>query len=262
MMRNEQNAGINPKGIHAPIRKCIEKKTIRKGRVVFPALSVHGRGVVMKRNAQRAVGNAHPADLYARSLCESYFMNRRLFSMEKNKRNMTLRLCLVAIFAALYFVLTSWLTIRIGNLRISVASLPILILAIMYGPIESCTAAVLGEFIYQVLNYGITLTTPLWLLPPVIRALIVAFGYRMLKKKGTEPWKESPVSFVLLLVAAAIATTLANTGITWLDSVIYHYYSFAYVFGDFVVRLLTGIGTAVVMSIILPPVVTALRRID
>lgn len=182
--------------------------------------------------------------------------------MEKNKRNMTLRLCLVAIFAALYFVLTSWLTIRIGNLRISIASLPILILAIMYGPVESCTAAVLGEFIYQVLNYGITLTTPLWLLPPVIRALIVAFGYRMLKKKGAEPWKQSPVSFVLLLVIAAIATTLANTGITWLDSVIYHYYSFAYVFGDFVVRLLTGIGTAVVMSIILPPVVTALRRID
>lgn len=181
--------------------------------------------------------------------------------MQRNQRNMTLRLCITAIFAALYFVLTSWLTIRIGNLRISIASLPILILAIMYGPVESCGAAILGEFIYQLLNYGLTLTTPLWLLPPVIRALIVAFGYRMLKKGNDEPWHDRPIWFGLLLIIAAIITTLANTGITWLDSVIYHYYSFAYVFGDFVVRLITGIVTAFVMSLILPPVVKALRKI-
>lgn len=215
----------------------------------------------MKRNAQRAVENAHPADLYAIKPLRIRKDEQGAFFMEKSQRNTTLRLCVTAIFAALYFVLTSWLTIRLGNLRISIASLPILVLALMFGPVESCGAAILGEFIYQVLNYGVTLTTPLWLLPPVIRALIVSFGYRWMKKKVGEPWETKPIWFGFLLIFAAIMTTLANTGITWLDSVIYHYYSFAYVFGDFVVRLLTGIGTAVVMAVILPPVVKALRRI-
>ncbi|MCQ2458262.1 MAG: ECF transporter S component [Clostridia bacterium] len=173
----------------------------------------------------------------------------------------TKRLCLVAVFAALYFVLTMYLTIRIGNITVTLASLPILILAVMYGPMESTVAAGLGELIHQLLSWGLTVTTPLWLLPPIIRGLIVAFGCRVIKSRNTvkEPW-ERPVAFVILLVAAAVVTTLANTGITWLDSVIFGYYSKAYVFGDFVIRLFTGIGTAIVMSLVLPPVVKALKR--
>ncbi|MDO5435103.1 MAG: folate family ECF transporter S component [Clostridia bacterium] len=173
----------------------------------------------------------------------------------------TKRLCLVAVFAALYFVLTMYLTIRIGNITITLASLPILILAVLYGPLESTVAAALGEFIHQLLSWGLTLTTPLWLLPPVVRGLIVAFGCMLIRRrcKVKEPW-EQPAAFFALLVAAAVVTTLANTGITWLDSVIFGYYSKAYVFGDFVIRLFTGIGTAVVLGFVIPPVVKALKR--
>lgn len=179
------------------------------------------------------------------------------------KRNMTKRLCLVAICAALYFVLTMYLTIRIGNITITLASLPILVLAVMYGPVEAAVAAGLGELLHQVLTYGLTVTTPLWILPPIIRGLIVAFGCYLITKKTDkkDPWNK-PVPFFFWLIVAAIVTTLVNTGITWLDSVIFHYYSFAYVFGDFVLRLLTGIGTAIVMGIVIPPIVTALRNAD
>lgn len=177
------------------------------------------------------------------------------------KKNTTLRMCLVAVFAALYFVLTMYLTIRIGNITITLASLPVLLLAVLYRPVESAVAAALGELLHQVLTYGLTVTTPLWILPPVIRGLIVAFGCILIRKKtgGQDPWKK-PVWFFALLILAAAVTTVFNTGITWLDSIIFHYYTFAYVFGDFMIRFFTGIATAVVMGVILPPTVIAIRN--
>jgi hypothetical protein len=51
-------------------------------------------------------------------------------------------------------------------------------------------------------------------------------------------------AFYCVCIFAAIATTLANTGVIWVDSHILGYYTFAVVFGDFLVRLFTGIVTA------------------
>ena len=168
-------------------------------------------------------------------------------------------MCLTAVFAALYFVLTSYLTIRAGNLRISLASLPILVCALVCGPWQAAAAAFLGEGLFQILNYGITATTPLWLLPPVIRALIVAYGNRIIT--GRRLTKVScQALFTALVTVAAVITTVCNTLVTWLDSVIYHCYTKAYVFGDFAVRMLTGIVTAVVISLILPPLVRKIKE--
>ena len=180
-------------------------------------------------------------------------------SINKSDHEKVRDMCLVAVFAALYFVLTSYLTIRAGNLRISLASLPILVCALVCGPWKAATAAFLGEGLFQILNYGITLTTPLWLLPPVIRALIVAYGNRFLE--AHDPTKRDyQLLFSALVTFAAIITTVCNTLVTWLDSVIYHYYTKAYVFGDFFVRFATGVVTAIVISLILPPLVRKLRQ--
>lgn len=82
------------------------------------------------------------------------------------KQNSVYRLSMTAVMTALYFVLTTYGSIRLGNIRITVASLPIILLAALFGPAESCAAAGLGEFLNQVLTYGLTPTTPVWLLPP------------------------------------------------------------------------------------------------
>lgn len=176
-------------------------------------------------------------------------------SIHKKVRDM----CLTAVFAALYFVLTSYLTIRMGNLRFTLASLPILVCALVCGPWQAAAAAFLGEGLYQVLSWGITLTTPLWLLPPAIRAVIVAYGDRALVKRTlTKPNYQA--LFTALVTIAAVITTICNTLVTWLDSVIYHYYTKAYVFGDLAVRMVTGIITAVVISLILPPLVRKIKQ--
>lgn len=171
------------------------------------------------------------------------------------------RLCVCAVMAAVYFFLSHFLKITIPpNIRITLASLPTILVAVLYGKTAAVVTALVGEFICQALSqYGLTPTTPLWILPPAIRGLMVAIGCDILRKRKPEVpvWKQ-PIPYGIVLVAAAVITTLVNTGITWLDSIIGHYYTFAYVFGDFVVRLLLGIVTAVIVALLSIPILIAL----
>ena len=46
----------------------------------------------------------------------------------------------------------------------------------------------------------------------------------------------------------------------YFDSVLYGYYTYAYVFGGLVVRIVSGVATAIVMVFVAPPVVKLLRN--
>ena len=172
------------------------------------------------------------------------------------------RVCLMGVMIAVYFFLAK-LTIPIGTLHITLASLPIVVLSMVFGPWEGAVVAVVGEFLIQALGrYGLMITTPLWCIPPMFRALVVGFGCRWLRRKyGLREAYENKIGYFLVLMQAAITTTLGNTAVLWLDSVIMNYYSFAYVFGSFILRLVTGVLTAVVTGVIAIPVVRALRQI-
>ena len=129
------------------------------------------------------------------------------------KKLSTQQLCNDAMLIAIYFVLAK-LTIPIGNLHITLASLPIVVLAVLRGPREACIVAFMGEFLIQALGrYGLTPTTPLWCLPPTLRALTVGLGCRRLCR-GRE--REHPVWFFTVVIAAALVTTLSNTLVIWL----------------------------------------------
>ena len=168
-------------------------------------------------------------------------------------------MCIMAVCAALYFVLTQFFTIRIANIRISIASLPILVLAVLYGAKYAAISAIVGETAYQLLSYGLTATTVLWVLPSAARGVMVALGYALLTRSNLKP-QTFRIWFLAVLILSAVRTTVLNTGITWLDSVIYHYYTKAYVFGDLGIRFVSGILTALVMWVVLPPITKALRK--
>lgn len=171
----------------------------------------------------------------------------------------TKRLATDAVLTALYVLLTLFLSIKAGNLRISLASLPIIVCALLYGPQDACVCAALGEFMNQMLSYGFTVTTPLWLLPPMLRALIVGLAAAAALRQGSRLERSVP-AFYCVCIFAAIATTLANTGVIWVDSHILGYYTFAVVFGDFLVRLITGAVTAAVVATLAMPVAAACRK--
>ena len=49
----------------------------------------------------------------------------------------TRALCRVAMLAALYVLLNNTIAIKAGNLRITFASLPVVLSALLFGPLES-----------------------------------------------------------------------------------------------------------------------------
>ena len=64
----------------------------------------------------------------------------------------TKALCRIAMLAALYVLLNNTIAIKAGNLRITFASLPVVLSALLFGPVESALTALLGEFINQPLT--------------------------------------------------------------------------------------------------------------
>ncbi|MCI2057846.1 MAG: folate family ECF transporter S component [Oscillibacter sp.] len=175
--------------------------------------------------------------------------------MSKSK---TRAICRTAVLAALYAVLTL-VSIRAGNLRITFASLPVVVCALLYSPWEAATVALLGEFLNQMLSYGFTATTVLWLIPPALRGLLIGLAALHARRAGRQ-LAERPAIFYTVCMGAALATTAVNTLVIWFDSVIYHYFTFAYVFGDAMLRFLTGIVTAAVVATVALPLTRLLRR--
>jgi hypothetical protein len=57
---------------------------------------------------------------------------------------------------------------------------------------------------------------------------------------------------MVLSVAAGLMITVLNTGVMYIDSKIYGYYSFVYIFGTLGIRLAICIGKAIVYGLILP----------
>ena len=98
------------------------------------------------------------------------------------RNNYVRRTCMIGMLAALYLAL-NLVGFRAWSFHITFASLPVLVGALLFGPVEGMLIALIGEFFNQVLSYGITVTTVLWLIPPAVRGLTVggaalALGYR------------------------------------------------------------------------------------
>lgn len=174
----------------------------------------------------------------------------------------TRRICLVAALAALSFLL-NMVQIKLPmNLRLTFDSLPVVVGSLLLGPVDGMLAALLGEFLTQLLSeYGITATTVLWLIPPALRALVIgtaAWKYR----ETTRPLeRRAPACLGVCLLASAV-TTAGNTLVIWLDSVLNGYYSFPLVFGSALARLATGLLTALVIAAVSMPLVLRLRQAE
>lgn len=174
-----------------------------------------------------------------------------------NSQNMIKRIVTVGMLTALFFVLGRF-TIYIGNLHISLNSLPIVIGAVLYGPVDAFIVGIIGELFSQLLEWGPSPTLPLWVIPQGLRGLVIGIYTVIALKRKKYPERNIPIYFGVCIIAAII-TTLSNTASIAIDALLYGYYSTTYVFGDLIVRILTGVLTAVLMALVSIPVVKVLR---
>ncbi len=165
----------------------------------------------------------------------------------------------VAIMAAMYFLL-SLFSIKAGNIRITLTSVVTVVMAYLCGPCMAAVSVFIGEFLSQLLNYGIGITTILWLIPPVLRAILVGNLYWLFRKVTKNGVQEiNFVRFLMVNSLSSIVVTIANTGVMALDALILGYYTKAYVFAAFFVRLGIGIITSVIVSFIAFPIIMRIR---
>ena len=170
------------------------------------------------------------------------------------KRTIITRICVCAILSALYFVL-DLISIKAGPFKLSVSGLPIIIVAILYGQVDAMIVGFTGAFLGQLLSYGFTPTTLLWCMPAVVRGLFVGLFTKKLNIK------ERPISLIVIIVISSLLVTTINTVVMYIDSKIYHYYSYAYIFGALFTRYITGIITAIIYSVLTPVIYDPVSKI-
>ena len=168
--------------------------------------------------------------------------------------NTTRRIATDAMLAAM-FVCLSFVSIRIGNsMKISVDSLPILVAALLLGPLDGLAVGLIGSFLNQLLTYGLSITTVLWILPAGFRGLLVGL---YAKNHGFDLSRRQ---LVWITTATALLVTALNTLVMYLDSLIIGY-PFAATLPTVLLRIVSGILIAIVFSMILPPILNALHKL-
>ena len=155
----------------------------------------------------------------------------------------TKQLTLDAMLAAMCAVL-GYVALDMGSIKITFESLPILLGAMLFGPVD-------GMLIYQLLRYGVAMLTPLWILPYVLCGLIVGYWA---KKRDFNLAGGERISAVVL---AELVVTVLNTGVLYLDSKLMGYWFPGFISGMLTLRLVVCVVKAVVFALVLPSLAQA-----
>lgn len=165
----------------------------------------------------------------------------------------TKKLAVNALLAAMCAVLGA-ISLDFGNLKVTFESLPVLVAALLFGPIDGLAVGGIGTLLYQVLRYGVTATTALWILPYILCGLFTGLYAR---KRG---YTLSTKQMAFIMFTMSIMIFVLNTLVLYIDSKIYGYYSAVFIFGSMVPRVLICLAKAAVFTAIMPPLLRAAKR--
>ena len=165
----------------------------------------------------------------------------------------TRQLAIDAMLCAVCAVL-GYVALDLGSVKITFESLPILLGALLFGPVDGMLIGGVGTLLYQLVRYGVTATTPLWILPYVVCGLLVGAWARR------RDFALSPRQTVVLVVLAELAVTALNTAALYIDSKLYGYWFPGFILGALGLRLVICVVKAVAFGLILPGVIETVRR--
>ncbi len=135
-----------------------------------------------------------------------------------------------AVLIALFYAL-GFLSVKAWVIEISFKFLPVLLAALLFGPADGLLVGLLGAFAEQMLSYGFTPTTLLWILPAGVCGLLTGLLRKTLMRSG---W---PLR-IALLAAIGVVCSLVNTLAFYVDSKMLGYYTFELIVIDGGWRLL------------------------
>ena len=144
--------------------------------------------------------------------------NSKPVSVRNKSRRLTLRITTDAMLIAMYFVLARFVSIDLPLAQFSISSLPIILCGFLFGPVDTLAVSLLGSFLEQALSqYGLAVTTPLWMAPVVLLGLFVSFC-AWLCRYEPKSWQ-----VITITVIAELLFTAANTAVFYIDGMIWQY---------------------------------------
>lgn len=168
----------------------------------------------------------------------------------------TKRLTSMAMLIAIYVVLSILTPVKIANFKFTFEAFPILVAGLLLGPVDGLMVGAIGSAIYQLLfsGYGITITTPLWILPYAISGLLVGYYSRRCN------YDLNIKQLIFICIISAFTVTGLNLLALYVDSKVYGYYSDVLVFGNLIVKIIIGIILSIVYSLVLPRLISYLKK--
>ena len=167
-----------------------------------------------------------------------------------------LDLCLCAMMIALHIVLEVFGTIRIGNdLKITFSTLPFVLIGMLCGPVEGMVTGLVGTFLSQLITYGITITTPFWIIPGMLQGLAAGLVYKAFRRRNK-------VGFVITTVTiACFVLVIFNLIASYFDGVvIWKYWTMEVLIALIPMRLLVWIIVSAVYSAVAIPLCKTLQK--
>ena len=168
----------------------------------------------------------------------------------------TRKLAIDAMLAAMCAVL-GYLALDTGAVKVTFESLPVILGALLFGPVDGMLVGVIGTFIYQLLRYGLDASTLLWIIPYLACGLLVGLYSKKLNFNPTGK------KLTLAIAIGELVIFIINTG----SLIIYNKYitmaadPFAYVMGALPIRFGICVVKIIAYALVLPPIIKATRGI-
>ena len=166
------------------------------------------------------------------------------------------RLALSGVLAALYLALC-YLDISFGRYKITLAATVIYFVSFCLGPADSFFVCFVGVFLDQLL-YGLTPTTLLWMLPPLLRPILINPITYHYGKKGIH-MEDKKILSISLIIISSLLVSATNSLVFYLDSLIIGY-PYKAVLLDNILQAIITMGTGVLEAFLLFPLVKAIRK--
>ena len=163
----------------------------------------------------------------------------------------TRQLTLDALLAAMCTVL-GYFHLDFQVIEIGLESLPVILGAALFGPLDGLCIGFIGTLLSQLLRYGVSVTTLLWILPYAAAGLLVGFWARW---NGFHLTKERAI---VGAVVGELVITLLNTLALWVDSTVFGYNAALWVM--IIPRLAVAVLKAVLIGLLLPELLFKLRK--
>lgn len=164
-------------------------------------------------------------------------------------RKLAMNGMLAALCAALGYV-----ALDFGSMKITFESLPVLMGALLFGPADGALIGGLGTLLYQLVRYGVSATTLLWILPYVVCGLLAGW---LSRRSGfaLSGWRLTAAAVLCQLVITAL-----NTLALCVDGMVFDYFTPEFILVPLLPRLVLAAAEGAAFAAVLPALLRAARR--